>query len=77
MDQGFTAIKMGPHPPGSDKMTWGKVVVEAARQQWHIRMAERYPQGRGVAKYLARSVRGGPSKDHRLVSFEQQQVTFW
>lgn len=27
-------------------------------------------------KYLARYVRGGPIKDHRLVSFDGQQVTF-
>ena len=39
-------------------------------------MAERYPHGRGVMKYLARYVRGGPIKDHRFVAFEGQHVTF-
>ena len=29
-----------------------------------------------MAKYLARYVRGGPIKDHRLVSFDGQEVTF-
>ena len=43
-----------------------RVLVAAARQQWNIRIAERYPHGRGVMKYLARYVRGGPIKDHRL-----------
>jgi hypothetical protein len=52
------------------------MLVEAARQKWNIRIAERYPQGHGVTKYLARYVRGGPLKDHRLVSFDGQQVTF-
>ncbi len=52
------------------------VLVAAARQRWNIRIAARYPHGRGVAMYLARYVRGGPIKDHRLVSFEGQQVTF-
>ena len=53
-----------------------QVLVEAARQKWNIRMAARYPHGRGVMKYLARYVRGGPIKDHRLVHFDGQQVTF-
>jgi hypothetical protein len=54
-----------------------QVLVEAARQKWNIRIAERYPHGRGVVKYLARYVRGGPIKDHRLVAFDGQTVTFW
>jgi hypothetical protein len=53
-----------------------QVLVEAARQQWNIRIAERYPHGRGVMKYLARYVRGGPIKDHRLVRGDGEQVTF-
>jgi hypothetical protein len=54
-----------------------QVLVEAARRKWNIRVAERYRHGRGVMKYLARYVRGGPIKDHRLVHFDGQQVTFW
>lgn len=53
-----------------------RVLVEAARQKWNIRIAERYPHGRGVVKYLARYVRGGPIKDHRFVAWDGQQVTF-
>jgi hypothetical protein len=52
-----------------------QVLVRAARQKWNIRIAERYRHGRGVVKYLARYVRGGPIKDHRLVSFDGQAVT--
>ena len=63
-------------PPHLDKDGVRRVLVEAARQQWNIRIAERYPHGRGVMKYLARYVRGGPIKDHRFVSFDGQQVTF-
>jgi hypothetical protein len=51
-----------------------QVLVAAARQKWNIRIAERY--GRGVMKYLARYVRGGPIKDHRFVAFDGQHVTF-
>ena len=53
-----------------------RVLVEAARQKWNIRIAERYRHGRGVATYLARYVRGGPIKDQRVVSFDGQQVRF-
>jgi hypothetical protein len=53
-----------------------QVLVEAARQKWNIRIAERYGHGQGVAKYLARYVRGGPIKDHRFASFAGQHVTF-
>jgi len=52
------------------------VLITAARQKWNIRIAERYPHGRGVMKYLARYVRGGPIKDHRFVACDGQQVTF-
>ncbi len=63
-----------PTALGDDGMR--RVLVAAARQKWNIRIAERYPHGRGVMKYLARYVRGGPIKDHRLVSFDGQHVTF-
>jgi hypothetical protein len=53
-----------------------QVLVQAARQKWTIRIAERYRHGRGVVKYLARYVRGGPIKDQRLVHFDGQHVTF-
>ncbi len=63
-------------PPSLEDDGMRRILVHAARQKWNIRIAERYPQGRGVIKYLARYVRGGPIKDHRLVSFDGQQVTF-
>lgn len=63
-------------PPPWDEDGVRRVLVAAARQPWNIRIAERYPHGRGVMKYLARYVRGGPIKDHRFVGFDGQQVTF-
>jgi hypothetical protein len=50
-------------------------LVKAARPKWNIRIAERYKHGRGVVKYLARYVRGGPIKEHRFVQFDGQRVT--
>jgi hypothetical protein len=63
-------------PPPWDEDGVRRVLVVAARQQWNIRIAERYPHGRGVMKYLARYVRGGPIKDQRLVACDGGQVTF-
>lgn len=63
-------------PPSLNDDGVRQVLVAAARQQWNIRIAERYPHGRGVMQYLARYVRGGPIKDHRFVAFDGQQVTF-
>jgi hypothetical protein len=63
-------------PPHLDDDGVRRVLVEAARQKWNIRIAERYRHGQGAAKYLARYVRGGPIKDHRFVKFDGEQVTF-
>jgi hypothetical protein len=46
------------------------------KTRWHVRIMERYPSGRGVATFLARSMRGGPLKNSRLVSCESREVTF-
>jgi hypothetical protein len=64
------------HPPHWAAEGVRQVLIEAARQKWNLRIAERYPHGRGVVKYLARYVRGGPIKDQRLLSFDGEQVTF-
>jgi len=36
---GFTAIKMGPQPAGSEKMPWGKVLRETGRRMEAVRKA--------------------------------------
>lgn len=63
-------------PPHLDDDGVRRVLVGAARKKWNVRIAERYAHGRGVAKYLARYVRGGPIKDQRLVAFDGEGVTF-
>jgi hypothetical protein len=66
-------LQTPPHWPADGVR---QVLIAAARQKWNIRIAERYRHGRGVVKYLARYVRGGPIKDQRFVAFEGEQVTF-
>ena len=43
--------------------------------QWHVRSMERDRQGAGVVTYLARYVRGGPSKNARLMAYDGDRVT--
>jgi hypothetical protein len=44
--------------------------------QWNVRIMERYRHGAGVVTYLARSLRGGPLKNARLVAYDGARVTF-
>jgi hypothetical protein len=40
------------------------------KTKWHVRIMERYRHGAGVVTSLARSLRGGPLKNARLVAFD-------
>lgn len=46
------------------------------KKKWNVRVQERYSHGEGVATYLARYLRGGPIKNHRIVFANEQQVGF-
>ena len=46
------------------------------KTKWNVRIMERYRHGAGVVTYLARSLRGGPIKNARLVAFDGARVTF-
>lgn len=48
----------------------------AARKRWNVRLESRYGHGRGVAKYLARYVRGGPITNSRIASTTEGHVRF-
>jgi hypothetical protein len=43
--------------------------------KWNVRIMERYRHGAGVVTYLARSLRGGPIKNARLVAWDGACVT--
>jgi Putative transposase len=43
---------------------------------WNVRIMERYRHGAGVVTSLARSLRGGPIKNARLVAWDGERVTF-
>jgi hypothetical protein len=46
------------------------------KTKWNVRIMERYRHGTGVVTYLARSLRGGPIKNARLVAWDGADVTF-
>src|SRR5262244_2415787 len=46
------------------------------KTKWNVRIMERYRHGAGVVTYLARSLRGGPIKNSRLVAYDGDRVTF-
>jgi hypothetical protein len=49
---------------------------QAQKTPWNVHIRERSRHGAGVVTYLARSLRGGPSKNARLVAWDGERVTF-
>ena len=58
-------------PGGLTPRHWETLRNQLGRQKWNVHIRERYPHGEGVLVYLARSIRGGPMANTRLVSCEQ------
>jgi hypothetical protein len=52
------------------------LLEELAATPWHVRIEPPYASGNGLVVYLARYLRGGPIKNHRLVDFTGNAVTF-
>ncbi len=63
-------------PPGWTEQHWKKVLREIAKKKWNVRIQNGYRHGNGVATYLSRYMRGGPIKDHRIVSANEKTVSF-
>jgi hypothetical protein len=52
------------------------LLIHESRKKWNVRIEPPYRHGEGLAIYLARYLKGGPIKNSRLLSFDDQQVTF-
>ncbi|WP_200332702.1 IS91 family transposase [Thiocystis violacea] len=63
-------------PPDWTPERWTQVLRTIARKDWNVRIQGGYRHGYGVANYLSRYLRGGPIKDHRIVSATSDRVTF-
>jgi hypothetical protein len=62
-------------PAGIPLRQWATLRNQLGRQKWNVHIRERYPHGTGVLTYLARSSRGGPMANQRLVSCTPAAVT--
>ncbi len=63
-------------PPGMADAEWRKIQRRIVAKSWNVKIHERYEHGQGVATYLARYLRSGPIKNHRLLRIEDGQVHF-
>lgn len=73
-----TALDAGPLtlPAGVPRAQLRMLLNRLGRTKWHVQIMQRYAHGQGVATYLARYLRGGPLKPSRIVSWDDQTVTF-
>lgn len=74
-----TAIKKGKIqlPPEMNQQQWINLRNKLGRKvKWNVNFREQYKNGRGVAIYLARYLRGGPISNHRIISCDEKEVTF-
>lgn len=64
-------------PPEMTRQKWSNLRNKLGRKvEWNVNFRERYRNGHGVATYLARYLRGGPISNHRIISCDNDQVTF-
>lgn len=63
-------------PPELDAGAARAVLAATTAEPWHVRIEPPYAHGGGLVVYLARYLRGGPIKNHRLVSLCAGRVCF-
>ena len=71
LDQGVLDL-----PPTLTAADARALLNELADTPWHVRIEPPYASGNGLVVYLARYLRGGPIKNHRLVEFTGTAVHF-
>lgn len=63
-------------PPGTTHNYWVSELNRLGRVPWNVKVFDRYEHGRGVARYLARYLHGGPISNQRLMDCRQRKVRF-
>jgi hypothetical protein len=63
-------------PEGQRRQQVENLLNKLGRTKWNVHIRERYGYGQGVLIYLARSLRGGPIANSRLLACDGQQVVF-
>jgi len=51
-------------------------INEMYKKQWHIYAEEQYRHGKGVLKYLANYIKGGPIGNSRIKEYDGEKVVF-
>ena len=63
-------------PPDWDEDRFRRCYRQAYRKPWAVRIEPRYVHGRGVLKYLARYLRGGPLSPRQIVRCDARRIGF-
>lgn len=63
-------------PATVDAVTTTRLINRLGRQEWVVHCCERYEHATGVAKYLARYVKGGPFKNQQLKGWDGAMLSF-
>jgi Putative transposase/Transposase zinc-binding domain len=63
-------------PPDTNALRWARTRSMLYKKNWNVCLKERYADGEGVLRYLARYMRGGPISDQRLGPSQEGTITF-
>lgn len=63
-------------PPDQHRNKLLSLSNRLGRKAWVVHCCERYDHGRGVARYLARYIRGGPLRNSQLLNITESRVSF-
>jgi len=64
-------------PDDMTEYEFRRILARLAKKHWHVNIQPPYSHGRGVMKYLARYVKGGPIKNHRMKINSSGQIQFY
>jgi len=53
-----------------------RLLIKQRKKHWVVHFCQRYDHAKGVAKYLARYVKGGPFRNQQLKAQSKTQLTF-
>lgn len=63
-------------PSEMDEQSFPAKLKELWKKKWNVRIQPPYTHSRGVIKYLARYVKGGPISNYRITAANENQIVF-
>jgi len=64
------------YPSEEAEQSFPTQLKQLGKKKWNVRIQPPYTHGRGVIKYLARYVKGGPINNRRITAADENQITF-